>query len=135
MKRIICLFVCLIFSANAAIAGNQHQHPEASKPSSQVKSKRNYWPGPCEITINNRSYDPISVYGVFDDGQPIAFNIYPGEPPHAISLFYYGACHYEMFINVTTFNGYTIYSNYTPVDSRIDVWPGYFSGYKAVLKR
>ena len=134
MKRTALLFVCLIFGVQVAFADNIHQHPQSSKPEQNIKNKQVYWPKPCEITINNQSYDPIQVYGIFDDGQPISFNIYPSEPPHFISLFYYGACHYDMFINITTFGGYNIYSNYTRADSRIDIWPGYYSGYRTVVK-
>tara|TARA_Y100000588_G_scaffold391249_1_gene499290 strand:- start:1288 stop:1695 length:408 start_codon:yes stop_codon:yes gene_type:complete len=135
MKKIVFLLVFMVLNAQTGFAAEPHKHPMASQPEKLQNAKTNYWPGSCEININNQSYDPITVYGLFDDGQSITFNIFPGEPPHAISLFYYGACHYEMFINITTFNGYNIYSNYTAVDSKIEVWPGYFRGYKAVLKK
>ncbi len=63
---------------------------------------------------------------IFDDGEGLRFNVLPSDPPHYISLFYYGYCHYDMYVSIQSFGGYHLYSGYPSVGSTIEIIP-YFS--------
>lgn len=121
MKLKFIIAFCLMALFNFAFAATQHAHSQ--KDSSVVKKtvKSISWPGSCGIEIINRSYEPVQVYGQFDDGEGLSFSILPYDPSHFISLYYYGYCHYDMYINITTFNGYPVFSGYPRVGSTIEI--------------
>lgn len=128
MKLRLLLFICCLgFTTFAAAA---HNHPKAEN---TVNSMR---PGFCQIEIINNSFDAVTVYGQFDDGATlIPFDIYPFEGPQYISLFYYGYCHRDMYLDLVTFYGYHFYSGYTSVDSTIRIVPYLNKQIKAEIRK
>ena len=122
----VALGCCLSYSAFAA---NQHSHVQ-SKSAANVP-----WTFGCEIEIVNRSYDDVTVFGVFDDGSPLApFNIYSFEAPHYISLYYNGYCHDGMELDIDSFSGAHIYGNYVRVGSTIRIVPYLLNQVKAEVR-
>ncbi|MFI4918011.1 MAG: hypothetical protein ACHP65_00485 [Legionellales bacterium] len=96
-----------------------------SAPQAAAAAKGVTYPGYCEIEIINNSFTDVRVYGTFDDGSTVDFNVYRYESPHYISLFYYFYCHSGMYITVQS-PFYTIYSGWANVNSTILVAP-YFN--------
>lgn len=115
-------------------ASNQHMHPEANSTEIKKTAKSIQWPGPCEIEIINRSYEFVQVYGEFDDGAWLRFNIPPRDAAHYISLFYYGYCHTDMYLNITTLDGYPVYTGYPRPKTTIEVVPYFKNTLKAEVK-
>ena len=128
----MCCF-CLLTNVFAA---NQHQHPQAAKSAdAQSAGKSAMMPAYCEIEIVNDSYDNVHVFGVFDDGTSLPpFNIHINESAHYISLYYYGYCHAGMSLYVDTFNGFHVYSGYTPANTTIHVLPYFGNMVKAEVR-
>jgi hypothetical protein len=125
MKSKSLLFVCGLGLMSSLFAENRHVHPDmdASKSATTAENKAMV-PGYCEVEIINSSYDNVTVTGRFDDGSPlIPFNIYSFERPYYISLFYYGYCHRDIFLDIVTFNGYHVYTAYTPTESTVRIVP------------
>lgn len=119
------VLACCLGLMGLAMADNRHVYPEVNANKNQSGSEKNAMtPGYCEIEIINSSYDNVTVYGRFDDGSRLSpFDIYSYEIPHYISLYYYGYCHSNMYLDIVTFNGYHIYSGYTAVNSTVRVVP------------
>ncbi|WP_133127012.1 hypothetical protein [Legionella nagasakiensis] len=134
MKLKSFLFLCFMSLFASAFANNQHEHPKAHSTEVKRTQKSVTWPGPCEIEIINRSYDIVQVYGEFDDGEWLRFNIPPYDAPHRISLYYYGYCHYDMFLSIDTLSGYRVYTGYPAVRTIIEVFPYLANQLKAEIK-
>ena len=115
----LCVSLC-----SSVFAANQHLHPQANNTDKAPQDKKVSYPGFCEIEIINRSFEHVSVYGVFDDGASLEpFNVYSFESPHYISLYYYGYCHSGMNLFINTFDGDYLYSGYTPTGTTIRIVP------------
>lgn len=122
MKLKSFLFVVLFSLFTNVFAANTHLHPKADAADKKPSAKGLTYPGPCEIEIINDSYTDVNVFGTFDDGSTINFNIYRFESPHYISLYYYGYCHSRMYLTITS-PYYTVYSGWTDVHSTIRIVP------------
>ncbi len=131
-KFVVLLFLSLGLAQ--AFAATEHAHSKKQSNEMKMTAKSVQWPGNCEITIINNSYDDLNVYGIFDDGERVGFNVYRNDPPHHVSLFYYGYCHYDMFLDIVTFSGYPVYSGYPTVDTVIEIVPWWASKPKAEIK-
>lgn len=113
------LFVACVSLFSSAFAVNMHLHPKAeAKPAAKGVT----YPGYCEIEIINDSYTDLRVYGTFDDGSTVDFNVYRYEYPHYISLFYNFYCHSGMYITIQS-PFYTVYSGWTNVNSTVRIVP------------
>jgi len=109
---------------STVFAANHHSHPQDDTKQVASAASGMTWPAYCEIEVINRSYDDVTVSGIFDDGlsmQP--FNVYSFEASHYISLYYYGYCHAGMDLYINTFYGDYVYSGYTPVNRTIRIVP------------
>lgn len=117
------LFAVLCFSlVTNVFAANMHMHPKADAADQKTVSKSLTYPGFCQIEIINDSFMDLRVYGTFDDGSVVDFNIYRYEAPHYISLYYYFYCHNGMYLTIQSpYN--TVYSGYTDVNSTIRIVP------------
>ncbi|RUR10968.1 hypothetical protein [Legionella sp. km772] len=122
MKLKSFLFVLCFSLFTNVFAANSHLHPKADAADKKSISKNLTYPGFCQIELINDSFTDVNVYGTFDDGSSISFNIYRYESPHYISLFYYFYCHSGMYLTVTSPFG-TVYSGWTNVNSTIRVVP------------
>lgn len=122
----VVLGCCLSLSV---FASNQHRHVQSSGVANPT------WPYGCEIEIINRSYDDVTIFGVFDDGSLLEpFNIYSFESPHYISLYYDGYCHAGMEIDIDTFSGVHIYGGYVRVGRTIRIVPYLMNQVKAEIR-
>lgn len=134
--RTLILMLCVTL-CSSVFATNQHLHPKATDTENdKAASKTVNYPAFCEIEIINNSYDNVTVSGVFDDGvamQP--FNVYSFEAAHYISLYYYGYCHSGMNLYINTWNGYTLWSGYTPVQTSIRIVPYLANQVKAEITK
>lgn len=122
--KTLMLCVAMVLSSFAYTAATRHTHklPAEAKAQSET-SKKMMMPGYCEIEIINRSFEPVHVSGTFIDGDWLdPFDIYPFESPHYISLQYWG-CQNGMYLTISNFNGYIIYSGFTPVYQTITLYP------------
>ena len=91
MKLKSLLFVCGLGLMSSLFAGNRHIHPDADagKSAAAGVTDKAMLPGYCEIEVINSSYQNVSVYGTFEDNsQMMPFDVYSGDYPHYISLFY-----------------------------------------------
>lgn len=122
MKLKSVLFVVFFSLFNSVFAANMHLNPAASSQDIKTVQKGISYPGYCQIEIINDSFTDVRVYGTFDDGEYLDFNIYRYEAPHYISLFYGFGCHSGMYITIQSAFG-TIYSGWTDVNSTIRVVP------------
>ena len=119
---LLCITTFLSLTAHSEITRHSHKLGTELKANSNV-SKKIMMPGYCEIEIINRSFEPVLVSGRFIDGAYLdAFEIYPYEYPHYISLQYWG-CQQGMYLNISNRYGYHIYSGYTPVYQTVIVHP------------
>ncbi|CAM2939089.1 hypothetical protein [Legionella worsleiensis] len=117
----LLIVVCFSFFSHA-FAANMHLNPNADSKDKQSIEKSVAYPGYCQIEIINQSFTDVTVFGTFDDGSTVDFNIYRYESPHYISLFYNFYCHSGMYITITS-PYYTLYSGWTNVNSTIRVVP------------
>lgn len=122
MKLKSVLFAVFFALFSNVFAANLHLNPAANNEDIKTVNKGISYPGFCQIEIINDSFSDVRVYGTFDDGESLGFNIYRYEAPHYISLFYGFGCHSGMFISVYSDFG-TIYSGWTDVNSTIRVVP------------
>lgn len=120
MKSLVFLFCFSLFSS--VFAANVHIYPKADSADQKSIKKELTYPGYCQIEIINDSYTDLHVFGTFDDGATIDFNVYRFEAPHYISLFYYSYCHSGMYITIQS-PFYTVYSGWTDVNSTIRIVP------------
>ncbi len=115
----LLLIVCFsLFST--VFAANAHLHPKADAADKQEISKKLSYPGYCQIEIINDSFADVNVFGTFDDGSLINFNIYRYEAPHYIDLFYYFYCHSGMYLTIQSPYG-VAYSGWTNVNSTVRI--------------
>jgi hypothetical protein len=107
-----------------AFAANVHLNPsaKAEATNNKAEAKNLTYPGYCQIEIINNSYSDINVYGRFDDGSTINFNIYRFEYPHYISLDYGYYCHEGMDLIISSRYS-TLYNSYTYVNSTVRIVP------------
>ncbi len=119
--RSLLFVVCVSLFTNV-FAANVHLNPNADSKDKQSIQKSITYPGYCQIEIINQSFTDVSVFGTFDDGSNVDFNIYRYESPHYISLFYNFYCHSGMYIIIQS-PYYTVYSGWTNVNSTIRVVP------------
>lgn len=89
MKLKSLLLVCFFSLFSSVFAANVHVNPKVDSADQKAIKSETVYPGFCEIEIINDSFTDVRVYGTFDDGQTINFNMYRFEAPHYISLFYY----------------------------------------------
>lgn len=122
MKLKSLLFIACFSLFTNLFAANLHLHPKADTADKQTINKGITYPGFCQIEIINRSFTDVRVYGVFDDGNVVDFNIYRFEQPHYISLFYNFYCHNMMYITIQSPYA-TLYSDWTNVNSTIRILP------------
>jgi len=101
---------------------NLHINSKANESDKKSIAKETTFPGYCEIEVINDSYSDVRVYGTYDDGSIVDFNIYRFEAPHYISLYYYLYCHSGMYLTIQSSYG-VIYSAWTSVDSSIRIVP------------
>jgi len=139
MKFKSFLFVVCFSLFTNVFAANTHVHPKADIADKKSITKNVTYPGYCEIEIINASYTDIKVFGTFDDGASISFDIYRYESPHYISLYYannYGDywCHSRMYLTIQS-PFYTVYSGWTNVDSTIRIVPYLKNGLKQNSKQ
>ncbi len=120
LKSILFL-VCVSLFSNV-FAANIHLNPKADSADKQTIGKNVSYPGYCQIEIINDSFTDVRVFGTFDDGSTVDFNIYRYESHHYISLFYNFYCHNQMYITIQS-PFYTVYSGYTDVNTTIRVVP------------
>lgn len=120
LKSFLAL-VCFSLFTNV-YAANLHLNPKADNEDKQSIQKGITYPGFCQIEIINQSFTDVRVFGTFDDGSVVDFDIYRFESPHYISLFYNFFCHSGMYITIQS-PYYTIYSGWTNVNSTIRVVP------------
>ncbi len=113
----LCLLTAIGFNLQAA----QARHVRASV--EKADSKKMLMPGYCEIEIDNRSFEPVHITGQFLDGLNLdPFDIYPNDASHYISVYYYG-CQSGMYLTISNFGGYVMYSGYTPVYQTLVIYP------------
>lgn len=129
MKLKSLLFIVCFSLFTNVFAANVHLHPKADTEDKKTIQKGVTYPGYCQIEIINDSFTDVRVYGTFDDGSTVDFNIYRFESPHYISLFYNFYCHSGMYITIQS-PYYTIYSGWTNTNSTIRVVPYLKAGVK-----
>lgn len=136
MKLKSLVFLCCLGLIGHVFGDTRHSHPKADlAPSASTAVKNKRYPGYCEIEIINNSFDDVTVYGTFDDGSNLQpFNIYAFESPHYVSLFYYGYCHRDMWLDIVTYNGYQVYSGFTRPDTTVRIVPYLAKQVKAEIK-
>lgn len=122
MKLKSLLFVVCFSLFTNVFAANLHMHPKADSADKKSIEKGITYPGYCQIEIINDSFTDVRVFGTFDDGSMVDFDIYRFESPHYISLFYNYYCHNSMYITIQS-PYYTLYSGWTDVNSTIHVVP------------
>lgn len=122
MKFKFALSILLFGFASLLFAGNYHSHPAPQNQQQDAGEKRT--PGYCEVEIINNSYDIMKVFATFDDLSGTQFDIYPFEAPHTISLYYYGYCHSNVYLEVLA-PYYRAYAGYLPVDHTLTIYPNY----------
>jgi len=115
----LCVSLC-----SSVFAANHHARPQTNHTDNASQDKNVSYPGYCEIEIINLSFDDVTVYGQFDDGEILEpFNVYSFESPLYIPLYYYGYCHAGMNLSINTFRGDYIYSGYVPTGMSIRIVP------------
>lgn len=122
MKLKSFLFIICFCLFTNVFATNSHIHPKADEADKKAIAKNLTYPGYCQIEIINDSFTDINVFGTFDDGSSISFNVYRYESPHYIDLYYYYYCHSGMYLTIES-PYYTVYSGWTNVNSTIRVVP------------
>lgn len=122
MKLKSLLFLVCFSLCTQVIGANLHLNPKANNEDKKSIAKNVSYPGYCQIEIINDSFVDVNVYGTFDDGSSISFNIYRYEAPHYISLFYDFYCHNDMYITIQS-RYQMIYSGWTEVNSTIRLVP------------
>lgn len=120
LKSLLFLLSFSLFSN--LFAANVHINTKAVGDDKKAITKSLTYPGYCEIEIINDSFTDVSVFGTFDDGSSIGFDIWRYEAPHYISLFYNYYCHGQMYITIQS-PYYTVYSGWTNVNSTIRIVP------------
>ena len=134
MKLKSLLFVICLSLFGQVFAANLHLNPKADVADKKSIAKESMYPGYCQIELINDSYTDVFVYGTFDDGSTIDFNIYRYEAPHYISLYYYFYCHSGMYLTIQSAYG-VVYSGWTNVDSTVRIVPFLNKGAKAELTK
>ncbi|HEL8434913.1 TPA: hypothetical protein U0D71_000105, partial [Legionella pneumophila] len=81
MKLKSLLFVVCFSLFSNVFAANLHLHPKADNADKKSIQKSVTYPGYCQIEIINQSFTDVRVFGTFDDGTTIDFNIYRYESP------------------------------------------------------
>jgi hypothetical protein len=122
MKLKSFLFVLCFSLFTNVFAANTHLHPKADAADKKSMAQNLTYPLYCQIEIINDSFTDVNVFGTFDDGSTINFNIYRYESPHYVSLFYYFYCHSGMYLTIQS-PYYTVYSGWTDVNSTIRIVP------------
>lgn len=122
MKLKSLLFILCFSLFSSVFAANMHMNPNADTADQKTIKSQTVYPGYCEIEIINDSFTDVRVFGTFDDGSTINFDVYRYESPHYISLFYYFYCHNGMYITIQS-PYYTLYSGWTDVNSTIRLYP------------
>lgn len=122
MKLKSLLFILCFGLFSQSFAANLHLHPKADTADKQSIQKSISYPGYCQIEIINDSFTDVRVFGTFDDGSNVDFNIYRFESPHYISLFYNFYCHNGMMLTIQS-PFYTLYSGWTDVNTTIRLVP------------
>lgn len=117
LLSVVCFSLC-----TNTFAANVHLNSNADTQDKNEIKKSTIYPGYCQIEIINHSYTDVNVFGTFDDGSTVNFNIYRFEQPHYISLFYNFYCHNGMYITIQS-PYYTVYSGWTDVNSTIRIVP------------
>lgn len=120
LRSLVLVFLFSLFTH--AFAANLHLHPKADNADKKSIEKNMNYPGFCQIELINDSFTDVRVFGSFDDGSTLDFNIYRYEYPHYISLFYNFYCHSGMYISIQS-PFYTVYSGWTNVGSTIRIVP------------
>lgn len=120
LKSLLFL-VCFSLFTNV-FAVNLHINPKADSEDKKSIAKGVTYPGYCQIEIINDSFTDVSVFGTYDDGSSVGFDIYRFDAPHYISLFYNFYCHSQMYITIQS-PYYTLYSGWTNVNSTIRILP------------
>lgn len=120
LRSLALVFLFSLFTH--AFAANLHLHPKADITDKKSIEKNMNYPGFCQIELINDSFTDVRVFGSFDDGSTLDFNIYRYEYPHYISLFYNFYCHSGMYISIQS-PFYTVYSGWTNVGSTIRIVP------------
>lgn len=134
MKLKSFLFVVCFSLFTNVFAANMHLHPKADTADKKSVAKNLTYPGYCQIEIINDSFTDVNVFGTFDDGSTVNFNIYRYESPHYISLYYYYYCHDGMYLTIQS-PYYTVYSGWTNVNSTIRVVPYLKNQVKAQISK
>lgn len=125
MKLQAYLFLGIILLFNTGFAAKVHVHPQKNTQHNNLNAAKNaIGLEGCEIEVINHGVQPVEVFGLFDDGVRIKFNIFPNDLPHYISLNYNGDCHHDMFLIITTFDGVLVYSGFPSVGSSLKVFKG-----------
>lgn len=124
MKLKPFLFVACFSLFTSVFAANTHLHPKADAADKQSIAKKATYPGYCQIEIINDSISDVDVYGTFDDGSTLGFDMYRFET-HYISLFYNFFCHGSMYLTIVSpyYPNFPIYSGWTNVNSTIHLVP------------
>ncbi len=120
LKSLLFL-VCFSLFSNV-FAANLHINPKADAEDKKSITKNITYPGYCQIEIINNSFTDVTVFGTYEDGSSLAFDIYSFDTPHYISLFYNFYCHSQMYITIQS-PYYTLYSGWTNVNSTIRILP------------
>ncbi|MDN5898332.1 MAG: hypothetical protein L0H35_06700 [Psychrobacter sp.] len=125
MKFNVLILTVLLSIGLVSHAGkSRHVRPLLGAKNQQMIDKI-AMPGYCEIEIINRSQNPIHVRGAYLDGGILEpFDIYPYDSAHYISVYYYG-CQSGMYLTISDFLGYTVYSGYTPTYDTIFISPAF----------
>ena len=115
----LCISLC-----STVFASNMHKHPEDKTVEKTSKEQTMKSPGYCEIEIINRSFDNVTVSGMFDDGYSmLPFTVYSFGMPQYIDMYYYGYCHAGMSLFIDAWSGYRVYAGYTQTNTTIHVVP------------
>lgn len=122
MKFKSFLFVLCFSLFTNAFAVNSLMHPKADTADKKTIAKNISYPGYCQIEIINDSFTDVNVFGTFDDGSTVNFNVYRFGYPQYITLFYYNYCHSGMYLTISS-PYYTVYSGWTDVNSTIRIVP------------
>ncbi len=85
MKLKSLLLALSLSLCTQAFGQNLHVHPKADSSDKKLTEKAPTAAGYCEIEIINDSLMNVTVYGTFDDGSTVDFNIYRYEYPHYIA--------------------------------------------------
>ena len=120
--KMLILGLCINF-CSSVFASAPYLNPHANNLDNQSTAKSVSAAGDCDIEIINNSFDDVRVYGVYDDGVGVSYNVYSWGSPQRIPLYYYGYCHSGMDLYISAFNGAPIYSGYTERGTTIRIVP------------